>query len=170
MVIAVGDTVPQGTFTYVPYTSELASGAACGMPVKLSTDDWKGKKVVLVAVPGAFTPTCHVSHMPPFVARASEFAAKGVDVLAFVAANDAFVMSAWGRVSGAEDKIIFLSDTYASFATSLGLSVDLTERGMGVRTGRWALVLDDLNVTYVGIDDKPGQLTGSGADAVLAKL
>ncbi|KAF9521154.1 hypothetical protein BS47DRAFT_15396 [Hydnum rufescens UP504] len=89
--INVGDTIPSATFSYVPYSEKLEDGLACGIPVKLSTDEWKGKKVVLFAVPGAFTPTCHVSHLPGFVKHYDELKGKGVDVIAALAYNDAWV-------------------------------------------------------------------------------
>jgi len=167
--IKAGDTIPEGTFSYIPWTPELENGLACGVPNKLSTEAWKGKKVVLVAVPGAFTPTCHANHLPPYVARIAELKAKGVDVVAFLAANDQFVMSGWGRFQGIKDEILMLSDTNAEWSKQLGLDLDLTERGMGVRTKRYALILDDLKVKYVGVDLKPG-LEETGFDGVLAHL
>ncbi|KAL5504886.1 AHP1 [Sanghuangporus vaninii] len=167
--VKVGDQIPEGIFQYVPYTQELADGLACGMPIQLKTDDWKGKKVVLFSVPGAFTPTCHVDHLPGFLKKYDEFKAKGVDVIAVVAANDPFVMSGWGRVEGVQDKILCLSDTSAQWSKSLGLSIDLSERGLGVRTARYALIINDLKVEYIGVESAPG-VTVSGADAVLARL
>lgn len=168
--IKVGDTIPEGTFSYIPWTPELASGTACGVPNKISTEAWKGKKVVLVSVPGAFTPTCHANHLPPYAQRSSELAAKGVDITAFLAANDMFVMSGWGRFQGIKDEILMLSDVNAAWSKQLGLDMDLTERGMGVRTKRYALILEDLKVVYVGVDSKPGSLEETGFDAVLAQL
>ncbi|TFK67793.1 Redoxin [Pluteus cervinus] len=167
--IKVGDTIPTTTFQYVPYTSELEDVTKCGIPISLSTDEWKGKKVVLFAVPGAFTPTCHVNHLPPYLEKYDEFKAKGVDVIAVVAANDPFVMNGWARFSGMKDKILPLTDRYAEWSQSLGLSLDLTARGLGVRTERYALIIDDLVVKYVGAESAPG-VTVSSADAVLAKL
>ncbi|CAA7270351.1 unnamed protein product [Cyclocybe aegerita] len=167
--IKVGDTIPEGTFKYVPYTSELESGLACGIPTTLSTNDWKGKKVVLFSVPGAFTPTCHVNHLPPYIQKYDEFKAKGVDVVAVVAANDPFVMSGWGRVEDLKDKILALSDTEAKWSKSIGLDKDLTAVGLGIRTARYALILDDLVVKYVGVEPAAG-VSVSGADEVLAKL
>ncbi|KZS89633.1 Redoxin [Sistotremastrum niveocremeum HHB9708] len=167
--IKVGDTIPEATFTYVPHSPELEDSAACGIPVALKTDEWKGKKVVLFAVPGAFTPTCHANHLPPYIAKYDEFKAKGVDVIAVIAANDPFVMSGWARFVGLKDKILALSDTSADWSKSIGLSLDLTARGLGIRTARYALIIDDLKVTYVGTEDGPG-VTASGADAVLAAL
>ncbi|KDR79315.1 hypothetical protein GALMADRAFT_243269 [Galerina marginata CBS 339.88] len=167
--LKVGDKISEGTFKYVPYTPELDNGLACGVPTTLSTNDWKGKKVVLFSVPGAFTPTCHVNHLPPYIQKYDEFKAKGVDVIAVVAANDPFVMSGWARVEGLKDKILALSDTEAKWNKQFGLSLDLSQMGLGVRTARYAMILDDLEVKYIGIEPAPG-VTVSGADAVLAKL
>ncbi|KDQ51864.1 hypothetical protein JAAARDRAFT_62226 [Jaapia argillacea MUCL 33604] len=167
--IKVGDTIPTGTFSYVAWSPELENNLACGVPSKLSTDEWKGKKVVLFSVPGAFTPTCHINHLPPYIHKYDEFKAKGVDVIAVVAANDPFVMSGWGRVEGVKDKILTLSDTYAEWSASLGLTIDLNARGLGIRTNRYAMIIDDLVVKYVEVEPAPG-VTVSGADAVLAKL
>ncbi|KAG1745721.1 thioredoxin-dependent peroxidase [Suillus lakei] len=138
--ISVGDTIPKGTFGTVPYAEELADH-----------------------------PTCHINHLPPYLTKYGEFKAKGVDVIAVVAANDPFVMSGWGRVEGLTDKIITLSDPNAVWSGSLGLSVDLSERGFGVRTARYAMIIDDLVIKYVEAEPGPG-VTVSGADAVLAKL
>ncbi|KAJ3482703.1 hypothetical protein NLI96_g6799 [Meripilus lineatus] len=167
--IKVGDTIPKGTFQYIPSSPETDSLAACGIPIALSTDEWKGKKVVLVSVPGAFTPTCHVNHLPPFLEKYEEFKGKGVDVIAVVAANDAFVMSGWSKATGLKDKILALSDKYAEWSASLGLSLDLSGLGLGTRTNRYAIILDDLVVKYVEVEPAPG-VTVSGAEAVLAAL
>ncbi|KAK0441607.1 1-Cys peroxiredoxin isozyme [Armillaria borealis] len=167
--IKVGDTIPEATFNYIPYTPELESKLACGIPIKLNTSQWKGKKVVIFSVPGAFTPTCHVNHLPPYLEKYDEFKAKGVDTVAVVAANDAFVLSGWGRFEGVGDKILLLSDGDAKWSASLGLSIDLSAIGFGTRTGRYALILDDLVVKYVELE--PGtDVTVSGAEAVLAQL
>ncbi|KAI0367285.1 Redoxin [Pilatotrama ljubarskyi] len=167
--VKVGDTIPQGTFTYIPYTPELENNSACGIPAKLNTDEWKGKKVVLVSVPGAFTPTCHVNHIPPFLEKYDEFKKKGVDVIAVIAANDAFVLSGWARFLGLKDKVLALSDPNARWSAQLGLSQDLSAVDFGTRTKRYALVLDDLKVKYVGVEPERG-VTVSGADAILAAL
>ncbi|PCH37154.1 thioredoxin-dependent peroxidase [Wolfiporia cocos MD-104 SS10] len=167
--IKVGDVIPEGTFSYIAYTPELDDATACGIPTKLSTSEWKGKKIVIFSVPGAFTPTCHVNHLPPYLEKYDQFKAKGVDAIAVLAANDAFVMSGWARSVGLKDKILALSDTEAKWSKSLGLDKDLSSIGFGTRTDRYAIILDDLKVKYVEVE--PGsEVTVSGADAVLAAL
>ncbi|KAF7800079.1 hypothetical protein EIP86_011322 [Pleurotus ostreatoroseus] len=172
MTIKVGDTVPQGKFATVPYTPELEDGLACGVPSKFTTDAWKGKKVVIFAVPGAFTPTCHANHLPPYLKNYDALKAKGVDVVAVLSANDPFVLSGWTRVQNVKDKIIAVSDLDGAWSKELGLTVDLSGAGigLGVRTTRYALVLDDLVVKYLGVEPDPTQVSVSGADAVLAAL
>ncbi|KAH9838051.1 1-Cys peroxiredoxin isozyme [Rhodofomes roseus] len=167
--ITVGDSIPSGTFSYIAYAPELEDASACGIPTKLSTDEWKGKKVVLFSVPGAFTPTCHVNHLPPYLQKYDEFKAKGVDVIAVIAANDAFVMSGWARAVGLKDKIVALSDPEAKWSKSIGLDKDLSAIGFGTRTDRYAIILDDLKVKYVAVEPGSG-VSVSGADAVLAAL
>ncbi|KAJ7488919.1 1-Cys peroxiredoxin isozyme [Mycena latifolia] len=167
--IKVGDTIPKGEFGYIPWAPELENNLACGIPSKVSTDDWKGKKVVLFSVPGAFTPTCHTNHLPPYLQKYDEFKAKGVDVIAVIAANDLFVMSGWARFEGCKDKILALSDADAKWSAGLNMSMDLTDKGMGVRTARYAMIIDDLVVKYIEVETAPG-VSVSGADAVLAKL
>ncbi|KAJ7301773.1 1-Cys peroxiredoxin isozyme [Mycena albidolilacea] len=168
--IKVGDTIPKGEFGYIPWAPELENNLACGVPSKINTEtDWKGKKVVLFSVPGAFTPTCHTNHLPPFLEKYDQFKAKGVDVIVVIAANDLFVMSGWARFEGCKDKIVAISDSGAKWSAGLNLSVDLTDKGLGVRTARYAMIIDDLVVKYIEVESAPG-VTVSGADAVLAKL
>ncbi|KAJ6468056.1 1-Cys peroxiredoxin isozyme [Mycena vulgaris] len=167
--IKVGDTIPKGEFGYIPWAPELEDNLACGIPSKITTDAWKGKKVVLFSVPGAFTPTCHTNHLPPYLQKYDEFKAKGVDVIAVIAANDLFVMSGWARFEGCKDKILALSDANAKWSAGLDLSIDLTDKGLGVRTNRYAMIIDDLVVKYIEVEPAPG-VSVSGADAVLAKL
>jgi len=167
--IKVGDTIPSGTFSYIPFTPELEDGLACGHPTTLSTDEWKGKRVVLFSTPGAFTPTCHINHLPPYLKEYNQFKAKGVDVIAVVAANDPFVLSGWGRVEGLKDKILTLSDSQAKWSSSMGLDKDLSAVGFGIRTARYAIILDNLVVKYVGVESG-AEVTASGAEAVLAAL
>ncbi|KAF7970147.1 hypothetical protein HWV62_24926 [Athelia sp. TMB] len=156
----VGDEIPKGEFGWIEYTPELES-------LTLSTDSWKGKKVVLFSVPGAFTPNCHVNHIPPYIAKYDEFKAKGVDVIAVIAANDAFVMSGWGRSLGLKDKILTLADYGAAWSKQLGLSVELGP--LGTRTARYAAIINDGRFEYLEVEPAKG-VTVSGAEAVLARL
>ncbi|KAI8051456.1 peroxiredoxin [Syncephalis plumigaleata] len=168
-VIKVGDTLPSATLKYAKYDS--ANPNACSMPQTLETTEFfKGKKAVIFAVPGAFTPTCSVNHVPGFLDYYPQLKDKNVDVVACVATNDVFVMDAWGKNQNVEDKILMLSDGNGQFCEELGLIQDLTRAGMGARRAqRFALVVDDLKVTYVGVEEGPG-VSLSGAEAVLAHL
>ncbi|KAH9855473.1 Redoxin [Lenzites betulinus] len=170
--IKVGDEIPLGKFIYVPYTPELADSSACGLPAKVSTDAWKGKKVLIFGLPGAFTPPCHGNHAPQYLAKVDELKAKGVDVIAVLSANDPFVLSGWSRILGFEDKILALSDFETEWSDKLGLTVDLSGAGIGLgkRTTRFALLLDDLKVKYIGVEEDPTQVTVSGVEPVLAAL
>jgi peroxiredoxin len=160
MAIKVGDRVPTGSFTTM-----TAEG-----PKPMSTDDlFKGKKVVLFAVPGAFTPTCHKNHLPGFVKNASAIKAKGIDTIAVTGVNDVFVMDAWKKQSGGED-IEFLADGSGNFAKAMGLTTDLTERGLGVRSQRYAMVVDDGVVKTLNVEESPGKAEMSGADNLLKGL
>lgn len=168
--LSVGSEFPKGVkFTYIPYTPESADVKACGAPIQLDLDKvLPGKKVVIVAVPGAFTPTCMIDHIPPFGKDIEQFKKKGVDEIIVISANDPFVLSAWGKVLGLADKFKFASDPNASFVKSVGLELDGTAKGLGIRTKRFALVVNDGKVEYLGVDN--GELKDSSADAVLAKL
>lgn len=160
MAIQVGDSIP---------SMKVMMATADG-PKETSTDDiFKGKKVVLFAVPGAFTPTCSAKHLPGFVQKADEIKAKGVDTIACISVNDGFVMNAWGKDQGAGDKVVMLADGSAAFAKALGLELDLTARGMGVRSQRYALVAQDGKVTHLGVE-APGGFEVSSAEAILAAL
>ncbi|KAG8221449.1 Redoxin [Butyriboletus roseoflavus] len=171
MTIAVGERVPEATFSYIPYTPELDDLSACGTVSTYSiAKEWAGKKVVVFAVPGAFTPTCHVNHLPGYLKNYEQFKAQGVDVIAVIAANDPFVLSGWARVEGLKDKIIALSDSGAEWSGSIGLSIDLSARGLGIRTTRYALILDDLVVKHIHVEEVPSNVTVTGADRLLALL
>ncbi|MGH7043545.1 MAG: peroxiredoxin [Acetobacteraceae bacterium] len=160
MTIKVGDTVP---------SMKLMQATAEG-PKEISTDEiFKGKKVVLFAVPGAFTPTCSARHLPGFVQNAEALRAKGVDTVACIAVNDAFVMGAWGKDQNTGEKVLMLADGSAAFAKALGLELDLMGRGMGVRSQRYALIAEDGKVTHLGIE-QPGGFEVSKAEAILAAL
>jgi peroxiredoxin (alkyl hydroperoxide reductase subunit C) len=160
MTIKVGDTIPSMKLMMV--TPEG--------PKETSTDSlFKGKKVVLFAVPGAFTPTCSAKHLPGFVQNADAIKAKGVDTIACIAVNDAFVMGAWGKDQGTAEKVTMLADGSANFAKALGLELDITARGMGVRSQRYALVAEDGKVTHLGVE-APGGFEVSRAESILAAL
>ena len=157
MAIKVGDRVPSGSFMVMS-----ADG-----PKPVTTDElFKGKKVVLFAVPGAFTPTCSAKHLPGFVQNADALKGKGVDTIACISVNDAFVMGAWGKDQGTGDKVLMLADGSAMFAKALGLEMDITARGMGVRSQRYALVAEDGKVTHLGVE-APGGFEASKAETIL---
>jgi glutaredoxin/glutathione-dependent peroxiredoxin len=139
-------------------------------PAPATTGELLGKgKVVLFGLPGAFTPTCNDHHLPGFVLRAEDLQAKGVDKIACVAVNDAFVMKAWGEANQVGEKVTLLADGSATLTKALGLEVDLTGAGLGVRSKRYAAILDDGVVTDLAVEEGLG-LEISSADAVLAKL
>jgi peroxiredoxin len=160
MAIKVGDRVPNGTFTVM--TAE-------GPKPKTTDELFKGKKVVLFAVPGAFTPTCHKNHLPGFVKNASSIKGKGIDTIAVTGVNDVFVMDAWKKASGG-DAIEFLADGSGNWAKAVGLTADLTERGLGVRSQRYCMVIDDGVVKTLNVEDAPGTADISGADNLLKAL
>jgi glutaredoxin/glutathione-dependent peroxiredoxin len=160
MTIKVGDMVP---------SMKLMTATPEG-PKEVSTDDvFKGKKVVLFAVPGAFTPTCSAKHLPGFVENADKLLGKGVDRIVCLAVNDAFVMGAWANEQNVGDKVMMLADGSAAFTKALGLELDLMGRGMGVRAQRFAMVVEDGKVTHVAVE-QPGGFDVSRAEAVLAAL
>jgi len=160
MTIKVGDTIP---------SMKLMVATADG-PKEISTDEiFKGKKVVLFAVPGAFTPTCSAKHLPGFVQNADAFKAKGVDTVACISVNDAFVMGAWGKDQGTGEKVTMLADGAAAFAKAIGLELDLNARGMGWRSQRYALVAEDGKVTHLGVE-APGGFELSKAEAILSVI
>lgn len=173
MTLKVGDKIPEGfTLSYIPYSEDKKSLTACGLPQSVHmAKDWKDKKVALIAIPGAFTPTCTASHVPPLVEKVNDFRAKGVDVIGVIAANDPFVMSAFGKASGGADKVLFLSDPNAAFSKSIGWALDLTDKGFGVRTGRYAIVFDHGKVTYAAAESESGgEPTVSSAATLLSHL
>ncbi len=139
-------------------------------PGAVSTEDlFGGKKVVLFSVPGAFTPTCSMNHMPGFIDHADEILAKGVDTIACMAVNDIFVMDAWGKDRGVGDKISMLADGNGEYANALGLEMDATGFGMGMRGQRFAIIVDDGVAAQVAVEE-PGKFDVSSAESVLANL
>jgi peroxiredoxin len=160
MAISVGDRIPD-----VQLMTTTSDGVA---PVQSGEVLGKGK-VVLFAVPGAFTPTCSDHHLPGFVVRAEDIKAKGVDTIACIAVNDVFVMGAWGEAQGTGDKITMLADGNGDFAAEVGLTLDGSSFGLGTRSQRYAAILDDGVVTELMVEPNPG-LDVSSAESVLAKL
>ena len=160
MAITVGERMPSGSFGVM-----TESG-----PADLLADElFNGKKVVLFSVPGAFTPTCSLKHLPGFFELADEFRARGVDTIACMAVNDVFVMHAWGKDQGVGDAILMLADGNADYATALGLESDSSSWGMGMRSKRFAIVVEDGVATAVAVDE-PGQFEVSSAQAILESL
>lgn len=159
MTIAKGDRLPQTNFKIMG-----ANG-----PEDIASDEiFAGKKVVLFAVPGAFTPGCTVTHLPGYVVLADEIKARGVDTIACVAVNDAFVMDAWGKSQNAEE-ILMLADGNSEFTNALGLVMDARGYGMGSRSQRYAMIVEDGVVTWLGIEPAGG-VVESAAEKVLEQL
>lgn len=190
MVLSQGDKFPSGIeFKYVPIELETLNqddGLSCGRPLSLPLDNLfdnnKGSNILFVAVPGAFTPTCTENHIPPILEHLKELKSKkNISTVVFLSANDPFVINAWGKlllkqqkISATDGlpKIIFASDPNAEFSLKNGISLDLTSAGLGVRTNRYALVVnaDAHTLSYVGVESEPG-VTVSGYDGIAsAKL
>ena len=160
MTIKVGDRLPQATFM-----TPTEDG-----PAPVTTDDvFAGKRVALFAVPGAFTPTCSAKHLPGFKDKAGELKAKGVDAIACVSVNDVFVMKAWGKDQGISDEVMMLADGNGDFTKAVGLEMDGKNYGMGTRSQRYSLVVNDGVVEQVNVEE-PGQFEVSSADYLLAHL
>lgn len=155
MAIKVGDKLPDATFTTM--TAE-------GPKPVTTAEFFGGKKVALFAVPGAYTPTCHKQHMPGFVERAEELKKKGFDAIACTAVNDIFVLTNWNKDSKADGKIAMLADGSADFAKKLGLEADMSARGFGVRSKRYAMAVDNGVVTVLNVEDAPGYDKSSAAN------
>jgi peroxiredoxin len=161
MTIKVGDKVPSVTLRYLSPEG----------PKEITTDDlFRGKKVALFAVPGAFTPACSQRHLPGYVDKAAELKAKGVDTIACVAVNDAFVMNAWGKAQNVGDKVMMLADGSGEFAKAVGLELDATARGLGVRSQRYSMLVDNGVVKSLNVEPVPTQVEASSAEAMLKSL
>jgi peroxiredoxin len=159
MSIAVGDRIPDATLYIMGDKG----------PAPLTTAElFAGKKVVVFALPGAFTPTCSAAHLPGYVVKADEILAKGVDSIVCLSVNDAFVMDAWGKQQNAE-RIMMVADGSADLTRAMGLELDLSARGLGVRSDRYAMIVDDGEVTLLN-REAPGKLEVSDADTILAAL
>jgi glutaredoxin/glutathione-dependent peroxiredoxin len=160
MTIKVGDKIPSATLM------QMKDGG----PKPVTTDElFNGKKVVVFALPGAFTPTCSAKHVPGFVGSFDKIKAKGVDTIACISVNDAFVMGAWGKDQNAGDKVVMLGDGGAEFTNAMGLSMDLTKNGMGVRSQRYAMIVQDGVIKDLFVE-KPGAFEVSAAENVLKHL
>jgi len=164
MSLKAGDSFPEGVvFSTVPYVEESAI-TSCGIPQNYNASkEFANKKVVLFSVPGAFTPGCSVKHLPGFIENYDKIKAKGVDIVAVLAYNDAWVMNAWSKANGIKnDDIVFLTDVDTKFSKSIGWN-------LGDRTARYAIIIDHGKVVYA--EKEPGgDVSVSGADAVLSKL
>jgi glutaredoxin/glutathione-dependent peroxiredoxin len=160
VAIKAGDRLPAGAFKRMTREG----------PKDLTSDElFKGKRVVLFSVPGAFTPTCDARHLPGFVQLADQILAKGVETIACMAVNDVFVMNAWGKASGVGDKILMLADGNGDYARALGLELDASKFGMGKRGQRFAIIAKDGVASHVNVEE-PGQFKVSAAEYVLGQL
>ena len=160
MAISVGDRIPSVT---------LQHKGSEGVQQVLTDDIFRNKKVILVSVTGAFTPGCSAQHLPGFVDKSDDFHSKDIDLIACIAVNDAFVMDAWGQDQNVGDKIMMLADGSASFSRSIGMELDLTERGMGIRSLRFAMIVEDGVVKNI-FPDEPGIIENSTAENVMNNL
>jgi peroxiredoxin len=161
MAIKVGDRLPDVTFRVMGE----------GGPEPRSTEEiFKGKRVVLFGVPGAFTPTCHKNHLPSYLNNLDAIKAKGVDEIAVTGVNDPFVMKAWAEATGGAGKITYLSDGSAEFAQATGLALDLSARGLGMRNQRFSMLVDDGEVRILNIEESPGTADKTGAETMLKQI
>ncbi len=160
MTIQIGDTLPKGIFNIMldDKPSEIDSGDLFG-----------NKNILLFAVPGAFTPGCSLNHLPGFISNRSELYSKGIDQIVCLAVNDIFVMSAWAKSQNISDEIMMISDGNCDYTKKIGLEIDSTAFGMGIRSRRYALVANDSKITQLFIDE-PGKIEVSTAESVLSKL
>jgi peroxiredoxin len=161
MKIAIGEKLPEATFK-----EKTADG-----PVEITTRQlFEGKKVVLFAVPGAFTPTCTLNHLPGYLENRDTILAKGVDDIAVVAVNDWHVMGAWAQQTGGMGKIHFLADWDGAFTKAMGLDADLSAGGLGMRSKRYSMLVENGVVKSLAVEESPGQATVSGAAAMMEQL
>lgn len=161
MSIKVGERIPQAKFRVMSESG----------PAEKTTDDvFKGKKVVLFAVPGAFTPTCHNNHLPGFLKNADAIKAKGVDTIAVTGVNDVFVMDAWKKATGAGGKIEFLADGNGDFAKAIDLALDASGVGLGLRSRRYAMLVEDGVVKKLSVESEPGKAEVSSAENLLKQM
>ncbi|GKV11724.1 hypothetical protein SLEP1_g22949 [Rubroshorea leprosula] len=159
--IAVGDVIPDGTLSHFDEQDQLQKVSVHSLAA--------GKKVIIFGVPGAFTPTCSLKHVPGFVEKAEELKSKGVDEILCLSVNDPFVMKAWAKTFPENKHVKFLADGSATYTHALGLELDLNEKGLGTRSRRFALLVDDLKVKAANVESG-GEFTVSSADDILKAL
>jgi glutaredoxin/glutathione-dependent peroxiredoxin len=161
MAITIGDRLPEATFRVM---------SPDGIKTLTTAEVFGGKRVVLFAVPGAFTPTCHLKHLPGFIESAGDFKKRGIDTVACVAVNDPFVLGAWEEASGSKGKVLFLSDGNAEFTKKIGMDFDGSGVGLGTRSRRYAAFVDDGVVKVLNVEDSPGVADASTAAKILNAL
>lgn len=161
MTISAGERLPDASFKVI---------GADGTKTVSTAEIFAGKKVVLFGVPGAFTPTCSNNHLPGYLENYDAIVGRGVDTIAVVAVNDQHVMKAWANFTGGEGKLLYLADGNSDFVRSIGLDMDLSAGGLGVRSKRFSMIVDDGVVTVLNIEDSPGQAVESGAAKLLEQL
>ena len=161
MAIRVGDRLPEATFKV---------RTADGLGDVTTAEVFGGKKAVLFAVPGAFTPTCHTKHLPSFLEHGEELKAKGVATIACVAVNDAFVLDQWAKANDVQGRVMMLSDGNGTFTKAIGMELDASGAGLGVRSLRYSMVVEDGVVKVLNVEESPGVMEVSGADKLLAAL
>ncbi|MBM3202577.1 peroxiredoxin [Candidatus Woesearchaeota archaeon] len=168
MGLHIGDCLPDGILRE---STGLDESTGCSLKPETIpvSESLKGKKLVIFGVPGAFTPTCSAQHLPGYIEHHEAFKAQGVDEIWCLSVNDAFVMAAWGRERGALGKVRMMADGGATYTRQLGLEQDLTDKGLGIRGQRFALIAEDGRITYLAVE-LPGQFEGSRAEAVLMAL
>ncbi|MDB5948878.1 MAG: peroxiredoxin [Massilia sp.] len=167
MTIKIGDKLPEGTLS--EFIESATEGCALGPNTFQVADLVKGKKIAIFGLPGAYTPTCSAKHVPGYVANADAFKAKGVDEIWCISVNDAFVMGAWGREQKATGIVRMMADGSADFTKALGLDADFSKHGMGVRSNRYSMLVEDGVVTQLNLEGGGG-LKVSGAETLLEQL
>lgn len=161
MTIAIGQRLPD---------VKVKIATPDGPQETMTGEFFAGRRIVLFGVPGAFTPTCSNNHLPGFLENLDAFKSRNVDAIAVMAVNDAFVMGAWARFTGGEDKLVFLADGNADFARAMGLETDLSKGGLGTRVQRFSMLVEDGEVKQLNVEDVPGSAETSGAARLLQQL